>query len=109
MHILHAAYAMFDKAVPSDLAAEFDDEHRAQFVAWTNNAEYNERSWQDLKDVDPPFFNINDEMAADAHVALHDLWARLELMYPKPSFLEKPRDVVVEVEEKKLEVRRWRD
>ncbi|GAA5847154.1 hypothetical protein JCM5353_004980 [Sporobolomyces roseus] len=109
IHILHAAYAMFDKAVPSDLAAEFDDEHRAQFVAWTNNAEKNEQSWEDLKDVDPPFFNINDEMAVDADDALKDLWARLELMYPKPSWLEKSKDVTVVVEEKKLEVRRWRD
>lgn len=78
-------------------------------MAWTNNAEKNEQSWEDLKDVDPPFFNINDEMAVDADDALKDLWARLELMYPKPSWLEKSKDVTVVSEEKKLEVRRWRD
>ncbi|GAA5926594.1 uncharacterized protein JCM15063_000317 [Sporobolomyces koalae] len=91
VHILHAAYAMFDKAVPSDLAAEVDDEHRPQFVAWTDDAEANELSWQEMLEADPPFFNVNDEMDVNADSALEALWARMEAMYPQPSFMEKSR------------------
>lgn len=91
IHLLHASYAMFDQAVPSDLAAEIDDEHRAHFLAWTDDFERNDASWQDLKDSDSPFFNINDEMDSGADAALEALWGKLDVMYPKPSWLEKPR------------------
>lgn len=91
IHLLHAAYAMFDNAVPSDLTAEIDDEHRAHFLAWTDDTETNEASWSDLQDSDSPFFNINDEMDSDADVALKALWMKLDKMYPKPSWLEKDK------------------
>ncbi|GAA6021403.1 hypothetical protein JCM11491_006697 [Sporobolomyces phaffii] len=90
IHILHAAYAMFDTAVPSDLAAEIDDEHRAHFLAWTDEFELNDPNWHELVDSDAPFFNINDEMGDNSRPALEDLWHRLDAMYPKPSWLEKP-------------------
>ncbi|GAA5970655.1 hypothetical protein JCM3765_001183 [Sporobolomyces pararoseus] len=89
IHLLHAAYAMFDKAVPSDLTAEIDDEHRAHFLAWTDEFETNEAGWSDLIDSDSPFFNINDEMDSKADEALLDLWKKLDKLYPKPSWLEK--------------------
>jgi len=93
IHILHAAYAMFDKAVPSDLTAEIDDEHRAHFLAWTDDQETNESSWGDLMDSDSPFFNINDEMFNGADHALKDLWSKLDKLYPKPSWLEKKKNM----------------
>lgn len=89
IHILHAAYAMFDKAVPSDLTAEIDDGNRAHFLAWTDDFPTNNASWKDLQDSDSPFFNINDEMSAHADNALEDLWKKLDVLYPKASWMEK--------------------
>ncbi|GAA5920994.1 hypothetical protein JCM1841_003248 [Sporobolomyces salmonicolor] len=91
VHILHAAYTMFDKHVPSDLTAVVDDKHEARFIAWTAGLEDNAAAIENVIANPPYFFNINDELPSGsaADTPLEQLHGFMDRMYPIPSWLEK--------------------